>query len=331
MIPDNKKLREFIEAYFSPDELDTFCFDHFPEIHRNIGDGVRKNEIAKELIGYCERHGRRDELLSLLAQARPSRWRELVQSGDQFRAGSSTESINLSSSLRGPGRLIHPKTGIELIRIVMDSRNQFRYLTGEDGGVPEFWIGRYPVMNFQYKRFLEDKLGHEVPYEDETWAARHNWDPIKRMYPDGKADHPVVLTSWYDALAFCEWAGLRLPTEEEWERAARRDQHNPSWPWGKDWIAGVANTKESRIGDTSAAGSFSPEGDSPSGCADMAGNVWEWTSKSIGDEHLSAAARGGSWGHEQWHAQVTARNLREPNLRSIYFGFRVAISSVSSL
>ncbi len=93
--------------------------------------------------------------------------------------------------------------------------------------------------------------------------------------PD-KADHPVVTVSWHDAQAFCKWAGVLLPTEAEWEKAARGTDGR-MWPWGNDKPTKDHCNFNGNVGDTTPAGSY-PKGVSPYGCLDMAGNVWEWTS-----------------------------------------------------
>ena len=95
----------------------------------------------------------------------------------------------------------------------------------------EFHIGRSPITNAEYKNFLDANADYPVPYVDTAWAWPYNWDRDERTYPAGKGDHPVVLVSWEDALAFCRWAELRLPTEREWEKAAR-GVDGRRYPWG---------------------------------------------------------------------------------------------------
>jgi len=129
--------------------------------------------------------------------------------------------------------------------------------------LPDFYIDRYPVTNAEYKKFVE-ATGAPEP----THWRRGTW-------PEGKADHPVVNVTWEQAAAYAEWAGKRLPTEEEWEKAARGTDGR-EWPWGSTFDPSRCNTNESGIWDTTPVGKYSPAGDSPYGAADMAGNVWEW-------------------------------------------------------
>jgi formylglycine-generating enzyme required for sulfatase activity len=184
----------------------------------------------------------------------------------------------------------------------------------------DYWMARYPVTNDQFARFIE-----ETAYK---FSLAENWNK--------KADHPVVNVDWQDAIAYCRWLNevlrdevkdlqVRLPTEAEWEKAARGDaQRGNEWPWGNRFDPRKCNSSEGRIGGTTPVGAYSPQGDSPYGVADMAGNVWEWCHSLYqpypyraddGREDESATGvrvwRGGSWGYEAFYARCTFR-LREP-------------------
>lgn len=143
--------------------------------------------------------------------------------------------------------------------------------------VADFYIDRWPITNAEYKNFVDD-TGHAVPDYHVSWCDTegYNWDPEQRMYPEGKADHPIVLVTWDDAMAYAAWAGKRLPTEAEWERAAR-GLNGQRFPWGQEFAKGYCNCKEVGLRETSPVGDFSPNGDTPEGVVDMVGNVWEWT------------------------------------------------------
>ncbi len=141
-------------------------------------------------------------------------------------------------------------------------------------------IGRFPVTNREYQAFVE-ATNHPPPW---SWALTRSLR--KREYPPGKADHPVVHISWEDAEAYCHWLSqqlqpkhlvyeCRLPTEAEWEKAARGDDGRV-YPWGNIWNPDRLNSTESERDDTTPVGQFSPTGDSPYGVADMAGNVQEY-------------------------------------------------------
>ncbi len=201
-----------------------------------------------------------------------------------------------------------------------------------------FYIDRYPVTNEDYKRFV-DATGYPVPCYEVEWAdvGEYNWDPETRTPPKGKEKHPVVLVTWQDAQVYATWAGKRLPTEAEWERAAR-GADGRRWPWGNDFVEGRSNTKETEINGTTPVGQYSPDGDSPGGVGDMTGNVWEWTASLFrpypydaddGRESREGAGwrvlRGGSWSNPLDRARCTAR-LDGDFLFFSNVGFRCAVS-----
>jgi formylglycine-generating enzyme required for sulfatase activity len=197
--------------------------------------------------------------------------------------------------------------------------------------VPEFYIGQYPVTNIQYEAFVR-ATGHLAP--------RH-WE--MRRIQAGKDNHPVVTVSWRDAVAFCDWLSreteqaFRLPTEAEWEKAARGTDGR-IYPWGDEPPdEGRCNFK-GNVGDTTTIDRYSPQGDSPFGCADMAGNVREWCQSLYrpypyqaddGREDLGAkdnrVLRGGSWEGNAEHVRCASRyTYGSPSLRNFGVGFRVA-------
>ncbi|MFN8463898.1 MAG: SUMF1/EgtB/PvdO family nonheme iron enzyme [Caldilineaceae bacterium] len=129
--------------------------------------------------------------------------------------------------------------------------------------LPSFYISRYPVTNAQYGRFVA-ATGYACPSH---WAGGH--------VPSGREDHPVVNVGWYDAQAFCDWSGVLLPSEAQWEKAAR-GRDGRLYPWGSEEPQASRCNCDRRLEDTAPVGTCA-DGDSPYGAADMAGNVLEWT------------------------------------------------------
>ncbi len=132
--------------------------------------------------------------------------------------------------------------------------------------LPDYEIDRFEVTNEEFAWFIE-QTGF-VSYAEEN--STKNW----RDAAEGKGNHPVVYVTWNDAVAYCEWAGKRLPTEAEWEKAARGDDGR-AYPWGNDFVPDAGNFYEGGIRGTTAVGSFGT-GASPYEVYDMAGNVREW-------------------------------------------------------
>ncbi|MBN2547727.1 MAG: SUMF1/EgtB/PvdO family nonheme iron enzyme [Anaerolineales bacterium] len=197
----------------------------------------------------------------------------------------------------------------------------------------EYWMGRYPVTNRQYQAFVQ---------ATNRTAPRH-WKGGK--IPAGKEQHPVVHVSWHDALAFCQWASqasgqaVRLPTEAEWEKAARGTDGR-TFPWGEERPDEKRCNFGGKVGDTTPVGRYSPQGDSPYGCADMAGNVCEWVADwyDKGEYAQRAQAvprdpqgpqretfrglRGGSWGSSDNDVRSANRVDYPPVITYYYDGFR---------
>jgi CheY-like chemotaxis protein len=170
--------------------------------------------------------------------------------------------------------------------------------------LPEFSIDKYEVANVQYKQFV-DETKHPAP-----WGT----------YPTQRGEYPVVSVSWEDAQAFCEWAGKRLPSEAEWEKAAR-GQEGRLYPWGNEWQDKLANTQEGGAGQTQTVGSYA--GDiSPYGIQDMAGNVSEWVDDWFNPDQTTKVIRGGSANSVKKWAETYSRNQAPPTFKLDSLGFR---------
>jgi formylglycine-generating enzyme required for sulfatase activity len=222
--------------------------------------------------------------------------------------------------------------------------------------LPGFRIAKHPVTNAQWQRFV-----NAGGYRDQSYWSASGWAYIEpggkryqgeperisqpRFWDDPQyarfngPNQPVVGVSWYEATAYCAWLSsrlgyvVRLPSEAEWEKAARGSDGR-IYPWDDEWDAAKANTDEGGVGATTAVGCY-PDGASPSGALDMAGNVWEWTATpwhatlekstvvelSTGE---SFVIRGGAWDGDHQNARCAYRNNYYPDLRINYLGLRVA-------
>jgi formylglycine-generating enzyme required for sulfatase activity len=202
--------------------------------------------------------------------------------------------------------------------------------------LPTFEIGRYPVTNAEYYAFV-DATGRDVP---------GHWND--RRYPEKLASHPVVNVSWHDAQTYVAWLkkqtgrSYRLPTEAEWEKAARGTDGRV-WPWGDDAPDENRCNFNHNVSGTTPVGQYSPRGGGPYGCADMAGNVWEWCQSlynrpypydpADGREDLGAAdgvflvLRGGSFDSIQFLVRCAFRNWSLANDSYRTYGFRVCVAA----
>lgn len=196
--------------------------------------------------------------------------------------------------------------------------------------LPSYKIGKYPITNAEYYRFV--------------WASNYKlpkgW--IGFRFPEGLENHPVVGVSWIDAQAYCTWIGektkreFRLPTEAEWERAARGIDGR-MYPWGAEFDPWRCNTLESGIQSTSAVDVYVPAGVSQVGCVDMIGNVMEWTSSWLlpypydpepetptRGENPRYVVRGGAWYYTRKLARCASREGFVKDYTSPAVGFRLA-------
>jgi formylglycine-generating enzyme required for sulfatase activity len=208
-----------------------------------------------------------------------------------------------------------PPPGIEVPRgMVWVPPGPFIYGEGKSTQVVRLkqgvFVARTPVTNAEYARFVA-ATGHQLPLH---WKGE--------TPPEELRDHPVVCVSWHDAVAYAKWAGMRLLTEQEWEKAARGIDGR-LYPWGDTFDPARCNTDESGIGTATPVGRYSPDGDSPYGCADMAGNVWEWTASEPEPEGGARVLRGGSWGDPRDYARCVGRVWNSLYSSDDHVGFRL--------
>jgi formylglycine-generating enzyme required for sulfatase activity/predicted Ser/Thr protein kinase len=214
-----------------------------------------------------------------------------------------------------------------------------------------YYIGRQPVTVAQFRQFVKDtgyastadREGEATTLVDGGWRRlaganwRHPFGPGSDV--QGKDQHPVTTVSWLDAYAFCRWLReltgrrVKLPTEAAWEKAAR-GYDGQIYPWGD---AAPDRHCQYHAEDTAPVGQFSPRGNSPYGCQDMAGNVWEWTryalrpypycNESANDEQRPRVLRGGCFASGHREVRCAARKADTIDAADSRYGFRVCVLS----
>jgi eukaryotic-like serine/threonine-protein kinase len=205
--------------------------------------------------------------------------------------------------------------------------------------IDAYWVDVYEVTNALYKRCVDAGSCRPPASSASAKQASYFGNPQFDNYP-------VTYVGWEDAKAYCAWAGKRLPTEAEWEKAARGTDARV-YPWGNEWDGTKANV-ELRVGDTTPVGRY-PAGASPYGALDMAGNVWEWVADWYDSTYYAHSPsrnpagpssgqyrvlRGGGWMDDYWFSRATTRydftyptfrfDFYYPIFRYDFVGFRCA-------
>ena len=194
--------------------------------------------------------------------------------------------------------------------------------------LPGYRIAPFPVTNQDYSEFV-NTTGHRIPM---------HWQ--RGTFPAGTGRHPVTNVTWPDAISFADWAGARLPTEAEWEKAARGVDERP-YPWGDRFVEGERCNANNMVGATAPVDEF-PDGRSPHGVWDMVGNVYEWCNDYYDPEYYKSSpqsnrpgpsggqersVRGGSFQETRAGVRCTHRAGNSEGHGRDTIGFRVCVSS----
>jgi len=203
-------------------------------------------------------------------------------------------------------------------------------------------ISKYPITNSQYEQYLKDNPEHPIPGKgSDNKGIIYTWDELTRTCNRSYCNNPVVLVSWYDAADYCRWLSektgrsFRLPTEEEWEYAARGSDSN-IYPWGDQWSDDCCNTFETSINGIIPVGSLA-KGNSCFDLADCSGQIWEWTSTEdyelwnrawpeqfkSGTQTKAYIVKGGAWDDIAVFARCSSRGPNAPDFYEHYIGFRI--------
>jgi len=337
----------------------------YPDIHRDIeGNKRRLIELqdASREAGKTEYGGVVEAKADGVKLQVPDRLKKVLAKGEPFPddpwlidrfillTESTVASEEPSVEARGYGTSYKPGD------MVLIPKGKFLY--GDEKIEKEipynYYIDVFPVTNAQYKAFI-DETGHAVPFGESEESRPYNWDQDKRIYPDGMANHPVVLVSHGDVEEFCKWRAIKEgketspPTEEEWEKAARGERGR-IYPWGDEFDFKKLNCADYHLNKIlkdedewgeqffegfykmNSGKAFSSEvgrfkgGESPFGCQDMSGNVWEWTDSFYDDNNEELyVLRGGSWKNYTNECRCANRLLGgNPLKRYFNVGFRCA-------
>jgi formylglycine-generating enzyme required for sulfatase activity len=349
----SRQLRELIIQGFNKEELRDLCADLGVEYDDLPAEG--RSAKARELVAYMDRRGRTAELLALCAEYRPHLdWPEFVepvpgesQPGESETAGPVDPSGELPDQPAGDSQEPQDQAPGTRAALWTEPHGEPDWVAipagpfwlgwdkGRDNEKPaheydldSFLIARFPITNAQYRLFVRSTEYHAPAH----WFDGH--------IPTGYENHPVRFVSFYDAQAYCQWLSqmtgreITLPSEAQWEKAARGAEDSFVYPWGASADPARANTAEAGRDATTPVDRY-PDGVSPFGVIDMCGNVWEWTRSAYkpypydardGRETLGEVARvlrGGAFYSSQNIARCSYRSWDNPDVRQRDDGFRV--------
>jgi len=337
---EEEKHKELIEKYFIPllyIKWSLIVFK-FPRVNSDIkGNRQKLIELQNAATGKVEEAEEGEEKKKAIQI--DDRLKKILQKGKMFpddpwlidRFVHLTESTKISVAEKevaaGYTQTFQPGDMVKIPR--------GKFLYGEEKLEKEidydYFIDVFPVTNKQYKEFVESD-GYEKDY---YWSENGlKWRDEKRIKePENwtdeiwnQPDNPVVGVSLYEVEAFCYWRSekkggiYRLPTDEEWEKAARGSDGR-EYPWGNEFDKNKCNTAESDILKTTPVTAY-PKGASPHKCREMAGNVWELTDSWYDEDKDTKVIRGGSWDYDHVSVRCVIRDLITPEDRGIDVGFR---------
>ncbi len=367
------EIRKYLTKTYSDEEIRVLCSDHFHDVYDNFTAGTTKGQKIQSLLDYCQRRELIPSLLTVLKDdlpkqfqkyfgllepdlspeptgkpaplppPRPPRWLMLAGIAALPFAIIAVLILMRNPCLVSPRR-VSDKDGMTLLCVPpgdflmgsadTDSDAQDAEKPQRQVKLDTFWIDRTEVTNTMYAECVRQGVC-EAPGQSRS-ATRENY---YGGVPYG--NYPIIYVRWEDARKYCEWAGRRLPTEAEWEKAAR-GVDGQIYPWGNQEPDDQRANYKGDVGDTTAVGSYSA-GASPYGALDMAGNVWEWTADWYGETYYQNApaknprgpsvgtnrvTRGSSyyWEYGQKEIRATYRGNYDPNNTNNNIGFRCALS-----